>query len=513
MLRRMIKKALKNYCRTWFNNRFNNLFLISIFYFAILILLILLGKRVFWPDEGIYIALGKYIFSKGNSGLFEPFRPFLLPLLLGLFWRVGINPLIFGYVFEFVSGLACVILTWEISEKLFGKKYALIASLFIITNLQFIINSTRIIADVPALAFAITSIYFFLNRKYFLSGLFSGMSFMTRFTYGILPVMMLAVYFIEKMYWSKLKNEKRNKIYVKKLFFEIISFITGLIITTAPYFIYSKISYGSLTWTLRSANCIVKSYAWFVEYSGFFTYLKKLFISMPLIVLSVLGMLCFLMALLSKKGVLKNFKGSEFTAFSLSALCSLCFLFYIIYFGIFVRQEARYVLHTIFFAAMLIAFGMRCLEKRLNILNKSLSKIFNAAVAILILISVAWQLNYITDIYKGEYYSKSEGELIEFLRNNIRNDDFLLTTTFVPAIYFDNKMLGFASYDYALGVLEQNKFRKGLIIVNTCAYGCGINDYECQLKRAEFLRVLEKEKLIFETKINSECSYRVYDNR
>jgi hypothetical protein len=504
MLKIKIRNRFKDYCKI----QFNNLFFVSLFYFAVLTLLIILGKRVFWPDEGIYIALGKYIFSNKNSGLFEPFRPFLFPIVLGFFWKLGISPLIFGYVFEFATGLTCIILTWKITEKLFGKKYALIASLFIITNLEFIINSTRILTDVPALAFAAISIYFFINKKYFLSGFFSGISFMTKFTYGILPIMLLFVYLIEKIYYYNLtKNKTKNSKTKFSEIMNIMKFVTGLAIITAPYFIYSKISYKSFTWTLRIANTVVKSYAWFVDYSGFFSYLKKLFISMPLIALSLLGIFYFLRFLLSKKSVLKNLKDPEFELLSISVLC---FLFYTIYFGIFARHDFRYSLHIIFFSAVLISFGIFGFEKNLK---KNSLKVFNIAVAVFFLVSISGQLNYIRGIYNENYYSKSEGELIEFLRNNIRTDDFLLTTTTIPAIYFDNKMLGFASYDYALGVLEENRLKKGLIIVNSCDYGCDPKDYECQLNIIEFLKALEKEKLIFESKTNDEGTYRVYDNR
>jgi len=502
----MIKNKIKPKCC---RIEFNKFFFVSLLYFALLTLFIILGKRNFWPDEGIYVALGKYIFSNGTYGLFEPFRPFLLPIILGILWKLGLNPLVFGYAFEFLMALTCIIVTWKITEKFFGKKYALISCIFILTNIQFIINSTRILADVPALAFAIISVYFFMNKKYFLSGVFSGISFMTRFTYGVLPVIIIVIYLFESIYYNKPKRFKtkiRNrKDLFKKGLFETIELFIGFIIVTLPYFIYSKIFYGSFTWTLKSADALVKGYAWFAEYSGFFIYLKKMFVGMPLILLSILGIFYFFMFVLLDRKKLKVLE------FRLLLLSTFCFLFYIIYFGIFVRQEFRYALHMIFFASILISFGINCLDKIFK--NNLLSAALTIIVMLLLLVQIVNQLNYVIDIYKGEYYSKSENELIDFLRKNIKKGDFLLTTTTTPAIYFDNKMLGFASYDYALGVLKENKWRKGLIIVNTCAYGCASDDYDCQEKRIEFLKELEKERLIFETEINNECSYKVYENR
>ena len=39
-------------------------------------------------DESVYMGMGKYIYSNGQIGLWEDIRPIVLPLILGLFWKV-----------------------------------------------------------------------------------------------------------------------------------------------------------------------------------------------------------------------------------------------------------------------------------------------------------------------------------------------------------------------------------------------------------------------------------------
>ncbi|MDO8661514.1 MAG: hypothetical protein Q7K43_06500, partial [Candidatus Woesearchaeota archaeon] len=45
-----------------------------------------------WWDSGVYIGMGKWLWSLSTSGLWEDFRPVLWPIVLGFFWKIGLNP-------------------------------------------------------------------------------------------------------------------------------------------------------------------------------------------------------------------------------------------------------------------------------------------------------------------------------------------------------------------------------------------------------------------------------------
>jgi hypothetical protein len=54
----------------------------------VLVLFNFVQPEVTW-DESVYVGLGKYLYSNGASGIYEPFRPILLPLVLGALWKLA----------------------------------------------------------------------------------------------------------------------------------------------------------------------------------------------------------------------------------------------------------------------------------------------------------------------------------------------------------------------------------------------------------------------------------------
>ena len=69
-----------------------------------------------WWDSAVYIGMGKYIFSLGNQGLWEPLRPIIWPIILGFFWKIKLDPLFFGRLLNVFLSLGAVYLTYIISK-------------------------------------------------------------------------------------------------------------------------------------------------------------------------------------------------------------------------------------------------------------------------------------------------------------------------------------------------------------------------------------------------------------
>ena len=72
-------------------------------------------------DSAVYAGMGKYIFSDGQFGLWEPIRPLTLPIILGFFWKIGLNPLIAGEIFILLISVGVIILTYILSNNLFDS--------------------------------------------------------------------------------------------------------------------------------------------------------------------------------------------------------------------------------------------------------------------------------------------------------------------------------------------------------------------------------------------------------
>ncbi|MEK6876668.1 MAG: hypothetical protein AABX63_04600, partial [Nanoarchaeota archaeon] len=64
-------------------------FLFLFFIFLIVKLVSLFAAADIWWDSAVYLGMGKYIYSSGDSGLWEASRPLVWPLILGFFWKIG----------------------------------------------------------------------------------------------------------------------------------------------------------------------------------------------------------------------------------------------------------------------------------------------------------------------------------------------------------------------------------------------------------------------------------------
>src|SRR3989338_5187944 len=100
-----------------------------------------------WWDSHIYIGIGKYIFSSGEIGVWESFRPLIHSLLLGLAWKLGINPTIFGKVLDIILSTLAVALLYIIAKRLFDKKVAIISALLFSLTPLFIMLTGLILTE------------------------------------------------------------------------------------------------------------------------------------------------------------------------------------------------------------------------------------------------------------------------------------------------------------------------------------------------------------------------------
>ena len=66
-----------------------------------------------WWDSQVYVAMGKYIFSHGQLGFWESFRPLVHPLLLGALWKMGLNPILVGKGLDVLFSTIAVYLVYN----------------------------------------------------------------------------------------------------------------------------------------------------------------------------------------------------------------------------------------------------------------------------------------------------------------------------------------------------------------------------------------------------------------
>ncbi len=213
------------------------------------LLIKLLGYSAYPPfwDAASYISVGKYIFSGGAAGLIEPFRPLVWPIVLGFFWKMGLDPITFGHLIELFLGLGLIGLVYFVGEKIYGRSPALLAALLVAISPALFIWGNSLYTDVPASFLGFLGVYLFLTQRMFFAGLITGLAFFTKFP-QILPLSMLVLIFFLPNQESKPSGKQR------------LHFIIAFVITIIPFFILQQGLYGDLLKPLFDGIKVYRSF-------------------------------------------------------------------------------------------------------------------------------------------------------------------------------------------------------------------------------------------------------------
>jgi len=106
----------------------HKVFLLIFFVFFIIKVYSLFVAHDIWWDSSVYVGMGKYIYSSGEVGSWESSRPLVWPLILGFFWEIGLDPVLFGKLLVIVFSLGVLLLTYLIALHIFNRKVAIISS-------------------------------------------------------------------------------------------------------------------------------------------------------------------------------------------------------------------------------------------------------------------------------------------------------------------------------------------------------------------------------------------------
>ena len=182
-------------------SRFRIKIFLSIFFlFFIVRIFSLFITHDIWWDSSVFVGMGKYIYSFSESGLWEASRPLVWPLILGFFWKVGLDVIIFGKLMMVFFELGILLLTYLIADRLFDKKTAILSVVFLSLSSTFFLFGNVLQSGIPSSFFVLLGFYYFITGKYGLSGLFLGIAFMTRFfqIFAFIPLMLLLIYLVLK---------------------------------------------------------------------------------------------------------------------------------------------------------------------------------------------------------------------------------------------------------------------------------------------------------------------------
>lgn len=445
---------------------------ILIFLFFIAKLLTLHYYRFVWWDSAVYIGMGKYIYSYGNAGLWEYTRPVLWPLMLGLLWKTGLNAVFVGRILEITFGALCVLFTYLTGKKLFNEKTGLLASAFLAFSPTFFFFNGVMLAETVSTFFSLAAVYFFAEKRNFLSGTFFGMAFMARFLqlFAFLAVIIALIF-------------ARNGI--KKH----ASIFAGFIAVSAPYFILNQILYGNALYPFFQQIYLSGNSGW-LNHHPISYYFAELFKENFLYLLFIFG--AFLM--LKSRDINKK-------------LAVIAFALFFIFFNSVSQKEMRFLIVSFPYMYLLVSYSI------IRIFDVFGKRIIRASLIALVLISFVSSLNttyiyYKNELNKDNQYAGLQDEFTKTAYGNI-----WVSSPVIPV--FSDKKIGKIIYYPIFGEVKKKELIENaesvdFIFLDTCDLACRPHDTGCLGSKNELLASLKQLlKMAYHSKAG-ECEQMIF---
>ncbi len=445
-------------------------FLFIIFIFLIVKLFSLFVAHDIWWDSAVYLGMGKFIYSSGNSGLWEASRPLVWPLILGFFWKIGLDAVFFGKLLVVLFSLGILLLTYLIALDIFDKKVAIVSSLFLALSQTFFLFSNILHAEIPSTFFALLGFYFFIRKRYNLSGLFLGIAFMTRF-FQIFAFISLALI----LFYLFLKKKSSYK----RLFYFSLFFLIPVI----PYLILNYFLYNAPLYPFLLQSFMTKYTGW-VFSQPFYFYFVNLVKENVLALFSIIALVLIL-------------KNPSLKTFSLSLL----FLFLFAPYNLIAHKEMRLLIPALPFLYILASYGLFYF---INLFKKNKNLLLLLLLIVFLVLGIP-KLKF--DTYEGNldiFYSYVGNEKIEdglWISNPafIAHSDKKAELIYYP-LYNSEKI------DDLVSNLNSAK----RVLINTCDIPCPPYDLSCGRKHMDFIKLLKENFRLISQERHGSCEYYIF---
>ncbi len=432
----------------------------TIYVIAILFLIVKLFTLsyydIVWWDSAVYIGMGKHIF--GDSGLWEDSRPIVWPLMLGFLWKTGFNVILFGRILEIILGSLVILMTYIIGKKISNKKIALLASIFLAFSPTFFFFNGVMLTGIVSTFFSLTGIYFFIGRKYIISGLLLGIAFMARFLQLFVFSSALLVALI---YLNRVKIEN------------LIRLVMGFAASTAPFLIFNHIMYNNELFPLFQQFLLSSNSGWF-NFQPVNFYFIQLFRENFLYLMFAPGIILMLR--------MKNI--SRITIVGI-------FLLFFIFFNLIKQKEMRFLILLLPYIYLLASYSIFFIADKLknNYAKKTIFVIVGA--------SIAFSLINISTLYKNELNKFDKYKILQdqFEADEISGD--LWVSSPVIPVFSDKKISKLMYYPFfnqeKNEELVKESYDADFIFLDSCDLACRPSDIGCESDKTELIDYFKSE--------------------
>ncbi len=440
------------------------IFLIILFFIILQVYFFSGFSYVSW-DESVYIGMAKHIYSFGKVGLWEDLRPWALPLFIGPFWKLGVNIITFSKAVILVFSCLAIYLVYRLGKEIFDKKTGLLASTILSITPVFFFYSTKILTEIPSVFFALLSTYLFAKKRFFYSGLFAGISFLTKF-----PQIILAVLFVISLLIFRSNKEQKKRQKKEQKFLDARNFITGLFLIILLSILLNISFYKNPVHTFvkaapHQANILSSesnSYLYYI-----FELAKNNFL--------------YVFVIFPVYFVFRTRQKSK-------ELLTVILLVFLIYFSVIPNRQLRFSILFIPFMSILSAAGIFLAMQRIK-------KYGPALIIFIFLLILGSSTIVLKDISYYNWVVAKEPEKFSGVHKILENEKkgYVLTTDPIPAAYTDLKFIPFYySVDEGYAVFLEKEANASAVIFDENFYPCF--DKECNEKKQQMLRTLRQDK-------------------
>jgi len=414
--------------------------------------------------------MGKYIYSYGNVGLWEESRPLVWPLILGFFWKLDLDAILFGKLILMFFSLGVIILTYLIALEIFNKNIALISCFFLSLSPTLFLFGNILFSGIPSTFFILISIYLLIKKNYKISGLFLGIAVMTRF-FQIFTALMVFLFLLYLFIKKKIK------------FGKIIYFSSFFIVPIVPFLILNFFLYGDILHPFLLQAFMTKYSGW-IYHQPLSFYFISLIKENVFILFSILGL-----AIIFKK---EKHDG---------IFIALLFLFNFILYNFAAHKEMRLLIPIFPFLYILSGYGVVYFA---NLFKKNRQVI----LSIILILFLALNLSKI----KFDKYDDNLDSFYDYVENNDIGRLWISNPSFIAYSDYKAGLIYYPLYNSEkIDELTMELSNVDNILLNTCDITpCPPSDNLCNEKHDEFLSKLKSVFYLEDKKSTGNCEYYIF---